>query len=205
VGNIALYLKEATGAKEVYGVEIAEKQVEAARHQGVQAVCLDVGTERLPFEDGFFDAIFCGEVIEHLVDTDHLLDEIYRTLSPKGLCVLTTPNLAGWYNRLALLFGYQPFPTSVSFEYGAGYPGLMGRRPGGGHLRVFTYAALVQLLKFHSFTVLDAAGAGILESAPPAHLSRARLAVRVVAPIDRALCFFPSLSGHVIVAVAKRQ
>ena len=132
VGNIALYLKEAVGAREVYGVEIAEKQVKAARQKGVEAFAVDVGVERLPFDDGFFDVIFCGEVIEHLIDTDHLLDEVYRTLSPKGLCVLTTPNLAAWYNRLTLLLGFQPFYTQVGFHHPVGRLPLVGGFGAGG-------------------------------------------------------------------------
>jgi methionine biosynthesis protein MetW len=200
VGNIALYLKEATGAEEVYGVEIAENQVRAAWQRGVQAVALDMNVGNVPFEDGFFDAIFCGEVIEHLVDTDHLLEEIYRTLSPQGLCVLTTPNLAAWYNRLALLLGFQPFYTQVSFHHPVGRLPLVGGFGAGGHLRVFTLRALKGLVQVHRLRVVAVAGASIFDMDVP---SRMPLLQRAAGPIDRLFSLKPSLSCDIIIALAK--
>lgn len=199
-GKIAIYLKEATGAGEVYGVEIAEKQVETARENGVQALSMDVGLERLPFDDDFFDAIFCGEVIEHLVDTDHLLDEIYRTLSPKGVCVLTTPNLAAWYNRATLFLGYQPFFTQVSFHHPVGRLPFVGGFGAGGHLRVFTLRALKGLVQTHRFRIVAVGGGSISDMDTSARVPSLQ---RVAAPIDRLFTLWPSLSCDMLLALAK--
>lgn len=50
------------------------------------------GAHPLPFRDEVFDAVFAGELIEHLVDPRCGLAEFNRVLSPGGLLVLTTPN-----------------------------------------------------------------------------------------------------------------
>ena len=51
-----------------------------ARKNGVKCYQLDVDEEDFPFGDNYFDAIFCGDIIEHLYDPDHLLSEMYRVL-----------------------------------------------------------------------------------------------------------------------------
>ena len=82
-------LKEACKAKEVYGIEISEKGAEMARKRGVKCYQLDVDEEDFPFEDNYFDAITAFEIIEHLFDPDHFLEEVYRVLKPNGIFVLS--------------------------------------------------------------------------------------------------------------------
>ena len=69
---------------ELYGVDILEKAVKLAKNKGIKVFQIDVEEENLPFEDNFFDRVFCGETIEELYNPDHLLDEIYRILKPGG-------------------------------------------------------------------------------------------------------------------------
>lgn len=65
---------------------------------------LDLGiVPRLPFEDGFFDAVTMLAVVEHL-DPDILIElfrEAYRILEPGGRLILTTP--AAWSDGLLRL------------------------------------------------------------------------------------------------------
>ena len=101
----------------------------------------------LPFRTGSLDVVMLDEVIEHVVDTDGIVDEIHRVLHPDGMLVLSTPNLAAWFNRLGLLAGLQPAFTEVA------YSGVYGR-PGDevvGHLRLFTWRALREFLAAHGF------------------------------------------------------
>jgi SAM-dependent methyltransferase len=51
-------------------------------------------TPSLPFEDGYFSTITLLAVVEHLDPTSlvQLMIECYRTLSPGGLLILTTPS-----------------------------------------------------------------------------------------------------------------
>jgi len=62
----------------------------------------------LPVKSNCLDIIFAGEIIEHLIDTDHFLDEIHRVLKKSGSLVLTTPNLCNLENRLRILMGLYP-------------------------------------------------------------------------------------------------
>lgn len=206
-GEIAGYLGGTLGAKELYGVEISDKRAQAARRVGVDVVRLDLNQEALPFESGFFEAVFCGEVIEHVTDTDHLLEEIYRVLAPRGLCVLTTPNLAAWFNRLALFLGWQPFETSVSLRHEVGRPkSLVSTWGCRGHLQVFTYRALRELLAAHGLRIVDAAGVRLSEiygfggwSEKPLRA----LVERVAYPVDAVCSASPSLACRMVVALRK--
>lgn len=47
---------------------------------------------QLPFEDASFDALFAGEVIEHVPDAQRALQEWWRVLRPGGIAIVTTPN-----------------------------------------------------------------------------------------------------------------
>ena len=113
-GTFTVLLKEALKAEEAVGIEIAPEAITAIEQKGIKAYQLDIDEQPLPFDDAYFDVVYCGEVIEHLFNPDHLLEELHRVLKPEGTCVITTPNLAGWPSRLALLLGYQPYPTAVS-------------------------------------------------------------------------------------------
>ena len=147
-GNFSVLLKEACKAEEVCGVEISEKGVESARKNGVKAFQLDMDEEDFPFEDSCFDAVFAGEIIEHLFDPDRFLDEVYRVLKAQGFFVLSTPNLASIHNRIALLFGYQPFPIGVSARMNIGrmYEPDSEHTHSLDHIRVFTLRSWKELL-----------------------------------------------------------
>jgi 2-polyprenyl-3-methyl-5-hydroxy-6-metoxy-1,4-benzoquinol methylase len=113
----------------------------------------DLNVDTLPWDDDFFDVIICSEIIEHIFDTDRLLEQIKRVLKPSGTLIISTPNLASFFNRLFILFGYQPVGTEVSCvntRYGNRFRKAL--RPAG-HIRNFTYAAFVDIIKAHGFKI----------------------------------------------------
>ena len=97
---------------------------------------------------GTYDVVMTCEVIEHVIDTDHFITTIKNLLKPGGTLIITTPNLASFYNRILLLFGCQPLHTEVSWQNPyLGREALyelthQAKAPAAGHLRVFTLSAL---------------------------------------------------------------
>ena len=45
----------------------------------------------IPEPDASFDAILCSEVLEHIPEPTHALDEFHRLLKPDGILILTAP------------------------------------------------------------------------------------------------------------------
>jgi 2-polyprenyl-3-methyl-5-hydroxy-6-metoxy-1,4-benzoquinol methylase len=118
----------------VVGVEADPDAAAAARAHCERVVTGDVET------DGChaalralapFDALVCGDVLEHLRDPWRTLRFLATLLAPGGRAVLSVPNIAHWTARRALLRG--------RFEYAA--HGLFDRT----HLRLFTRASAVSL------------------------------------------------------------
>jgi len=198
-GNFSVLLKEASKAKEVYGIEISEKGVECAIRNGVKAFRLNIDTDDFPFDENWFDAVFAGEVIEHLFDPDHFLDEVYRTLKPEGNFVLSTPNLAAIHNRIALLFGYQPFPLGISARTNIGriYEPDFGRQSLD-HVRVFTLRSLKELLKIHKFEILHSKGSCAML---PENIRFSRF----FKAVDKFFTLAPGLSYRIILECKKEK
>ena len=76
------------------------------KRKSIKAFKVDIDEENLPSNDYYFDVNIALKVIDHLIDPDHFLEEVYMVLKPNGIFVLLTPNLASIHNRMTLLFGY---------------------------------------------------------------------------------------------------
>ena len=81
------------------GFDIAATAVEAARTAGVNAQPLSP-EGRTTLEDRACDVAICFEVLEHLVEPDRALAELFRALKPGGVALLSVPNAAHWATRL---------------------------------------------------------------------------------------------------------
>lgn len=117
-------------------------------------------TGPLPFKSSTFDSIILGEVIEHVPDPDFLLKECYRILNKKGTLIISTPNLVSWANRMLVLAGIQPIFTETSTEVNLGrYFKVLGQgEKTQGHLKIFTYKSLEELLVREKFKLKDRYG-----------------------------------------------
>ncbi|MGD0983382.1 MAG: class I SAM-dependent methyltransferase [Acidimicrobiales bacterium] len=171
----------------IIGFDWSCAALDRARRRGVSVARAAVDGFGLPLARGSVDVVIMSELIEHLVDTDAALAEAGRVLVPGGRLLLSTPNLAAWYNRVLLAFGIQPLFTEVSLR------GIYGR-PGSdvvGHLRIFTRRALEEILASTGFVEIDITGA-------PYHD-----VPRLFRPLDRVLCRTPALSS-ILLASARR-
>lgn len=117
-------------------------------------------TKSLPFFDNNFDCIILGEVIEHLPNPDFVLREIRRTLVRNGILIVSTPNLVSWANRILVLAGIQPLFTETSSEVTLGRKfKILGQgNKVQGHLKIFTYKSLEEILIKEKFVVMKKFG-----------------------------------------------
>src|SRR6266498_5058359 len=106
VGMLGRQLKDAYNV-DAYGLEINSKAVKEAKKNGLEAKIADL-EKKWSYSNSFFDAVISVQVIEHIVKTDQFLSEAHRVLKKGGLIIITTPNLAAWFNRIIFLFGFQP-------------------------------------------------------------------------------------------------
>ncbi len=134
-----LILKE--GYKNVWGIDISDESLRLAEQKGLKTKKVNL-EENFPFGENIFDCVIASEVIEHIYDTEHFLDEIKRILKPSGILIITTPNVASLGRRLMLLVGKNPI-----LEYK-----LSG---GAGHIRYFTFRDMAHLLREKGFILVE--------------------------------------------------
>ena len=117
----------------VVGVEIDPTAARLAEDVADRVHVVDVDATPLSaLEDGPFDVIVLGDVLEHLRDPGAVLADAVTLLTPDGRLVISVPNVAHVDARMMLLQGeweYQP-------------DGLLDRT----HLRWFTRRSLRELL-----------------------------------------------------------
>jgi SAM-dependent methyltransferase len=82
---------------------------------------------RLPFSDGCFDVVICSEVLEHVADNKMAIAELLRVLKPSGDLIVTVPRF---------------LPERICWALSKAY-----RHEPGGHIRIYTKGALLNLLK----------------------------------------------------------
>lgn len=170
------------------GIDWSQDALRRARPRMGAVVRGELEHGGLPLADGCADAVLFSEILEHLVDPDQALDELRRILKPGGHLMLSTPNLAAWYNRALLLAGVQPVFSEVSLR------GIHGR-PGSevvGHLRLYTARALRSFLTASGFEDVKITGAPFHGVPRPLRL------------VDRAACAVPG-AASILLAHARRR
>jgi SAM-dependent methyltransferase len=86
----------------LHGCDVSEWAVGQARRRFPQGTFVTADATRpLPYEDGWFEAVLCTDVLEHIARERQkaVLAEVHRILAPGGRFCMTTPNL-GLLRRL---------------------------------------------------------------------------------------------------------
>jgi 2-polyprenyl-3-methyl-5-hydroxy-6-metoxy-1,4-benzoquinol methylase len=148
-----------------FGCDISEIRIAgASREAGIQYQVVDFNDCSSAYPESFFDFIFAGEIIEHLENTDNLITECKTYLKSGGYIIITTPNIAAWYERILLLLGMMPLMSEVSYEsrtFGKRMLYQLARKDESvpiGHLRLFTPAALRELCEYHGLEFVEHRG-----------------------------------------------
>jgi 2-polyprenyl-3-methyl-5-hydroxy-6-metoxy-1,4-benzoquinol methylase len=167
------------------GIDVVPENVAAARSRGVHGVLgnLDRG---FPLLAESVDMVVASHVIEHVSDTDTLVQECYRVLKPGGHIIMATPNLAAFTNIAFLILGKQPTIAEVSDVALVGTWSPRGShvdRAGPAHRRIFTRGALTGLLDHYGFQCEKVVGSGFLPLPEPLAGAASRLLPRYASNI----------------------
>lgn len=157
-GSFTALLADA-GAEPV-GVDVAQEPLRRARaanpHLDFRLVEPD-GPWDLP--DSSFDAVWAGEVIEHVLDTSAWLSEVRRVLRPQGTLLLSTPD-HGRALRMRLALSRRSFARHFD--------------PRSDHLRFYARESLVGLLEEFRFEAISVRSAAQRRRGRRLLLARAR-------------------------------
>ena len=80
---------ESFGFENVIGVELLEDYVDYARSKGRNVLEGDI--HNLPFESEKFDIVYCRHTIEHSLNPDFAIKELYRVLRNGGVMYVSFP------------------------------------------------------------------------------------------------------------------
>jgi SAM-dependent methyltransferase len=117
----------------VVGVEVNPEAAELAKAHAERVHVADLDRTSLSsLEDGPFDVIVLGDVLEHLRDPSATLADAATLLAPDGRFVISVPNIAHIDARMMLLQGEWQYQRD----------GLLDAT----HLRWFTHRSLQELL-----------------------------------------------------------
>ncbi len=182
--------------RKVSGLDFSKSEVSEARKKGlnVRQCNLEKG---IPAKAGSCNVLYAGEVLEHFYNPDFFLDEANRVLKHGGFLIFSTPNLCAWFNRVLMPLGIQPLflePSTKSKLVGAGFLKRFKKESQPvGHVRIFTIAALKDMLSASGFKVIAVKGSLFDEGLPKSALW-----------LDRIFSLVPSLSSNLVVLAKKK-
>jgi SAM-dependent methyltransferase len=135
-GQFTARVVEPRGPEErVIGVDLGASALRLAGRRGLLPVRADIEAG-LPFGCESFATVLAAEIVEHVFDTQSLVDELARVVKPGGWLAVSTPNLVALSGRAQLVLGRSPH--NVEFDAG---PATSG------HIRYFTFGTLELLLR----------------------------------------------------------
>jgi SAM-dependent methyltransferase len=123
MGALATHIGGRLGINELIGVDLDPERLKGAAARGVRPLLLDLNEDPVPLPAGSVRVATCFGLLAYLHLYDNVLSESARVLEDGGWLLLSMPNLASYFNRFSLLFGYQPHAVAVSRYRQAGMIG----------------------------------------------------------------------------------
>jgi len=122
-GVFSISIKNRTNCT-LLGVDGSKHAIVQAKQIGFDDV-YEIGdfcSETLPFNDNYFDLVFCKDVLEHLLDPRFLVAEIARITRQNGYCVIHVPNHFPLIGRIRFLLSnnidtFDYFPQSNRWDF----------------------------------------------------------------------------------------
>jgi methionine biosynthesis protein MetW len=127
-----------------YGVELADANVHASLARGIDVIQFNLEDGLALFEDRSFDVVLQLDTLQHLRNTEKMLQETARV---GRLGIVSFPNFAHWPNRLRIAGGRMPVTKTLPYQW---YD-----TP---NIRVGTYADFEVLARKNGLTILDSFG-----------------------------------------------
>lgn len=141
-GKFTAWIKEA--GFEATGMDISKTAVAMAQREYPDGNFKTLNTDgSIPAEDQTFGAVWCSEVIEHILEVDNFLKEVKRVMKPGGILILTTPYHGFIKNLFIVLFKFdRHFKVN------------------GSHIRFFSKSSLTNSFEQAGFAPLSYGGIG---------------------------------------------
>lgn len=107
-GETLRNVKECGLAEYVVGVDVTEVKDSSQSHPAMDRFIIgDIENLALDLEEGSFDVILCGDVLEHLRDPWRTLERLRPLLRTGGLVIASVPNVRYWKVSMGLFWGGQ--------------------------------------------------------------------------------------------------
>jgi len=201
-----------SGGRHGAGLEIDEGAAERGRRRGLTIYSGDVRDgavrEKIFAEQGMFDVVLFADVLEHFESPEEIISSSLPLLAAGGKIVISIPNVAVWYQRLALAFGQWNYDET----------GILDRT----HLRFFTKKSFrwwleTQRLRPLRWSVTPSLVASVGRFLRPLAKERGdgmeeafrgpfRFYSKWIEPAEYRICsVWPSLLAFQLVVVAERQ
>jgi len=199
----------------LYGIDVCDNALKIAKSKGYIVKKVDLNEENIPYEADFFDLVLCIDIIEHTVYPENILQEAKRVLKKEGDLIVVVPNIASWFNRLLLLFGFYPWSVEST---GVMELGDVFYHATSGHMRTYTKQSIYSLLRMVGFKISECMGTSINVGQAYENFYKENIKVGIefrksfhflpslLKPVDvlgRFLSKYPSLATEIIVKAKK--
>jgi 2-polyprenyl-3-methyl-5-hydroxy-6-metoxy-1,4-benzoquinol methylase len=144
-GDTLVKIKQLGLASEVVGVELFDMPGSNQNHETIdQLIIGNIEYMDLNLPENYFDAIICGDVLEHLIDPWAVVKKVVRYLKKDGVMIVSAPNLREYKTLSNIVF-------KGDFSYTKA--GIMDKT----HLRFFCKKNLIDLLDLPSLKLVKVA------------------------------------------------